>query len=74
MVTKFNWTRKERCMEKNKEKVISILNKHGIIGRKNKRKIIEDFKRELKCTEEEADKLYNDSMKKILLEKLEGNK
>ena len=61
-------------MEKNKEKIISILNKHGIIVIKNKIKIIEYFKRKLKCTEEEAYKLYNDSMKKILLEKLEGNK
>ena len=36
-----------------------ILNNHFIIGKNNKKKIIDDFKEKLKITEEEADDLYN---------------
>lgn len=36
-----------------------ILNNHFIIGRNNKKMIIEDFKEKLNLTDEEADNLYN---------------
>ena len=36
-----------------------IINKHFIIGKNNKKKIITDFKEKLSMTDEEADELYN---------------
>lgn len=36
-----------------------ILNNHFIIGKNNKKMIIEDFKEKLNLTDEEADNLYN---------------
>lgn len=36
-----------------------VLNKHFVIGKNNKEKIISDFKKELNITDEEANNLYN---------------
>lgn len=43
-----------------------ILEKHGIIGRKNKEKIIADFIKEMSLSKTDADNLYNDCMEIIL--------
>ncbi|MCM1371066.1 MAG: hypothetical protein NC181_04185 [Clostridium sp.] len=36
-----------------------ILNNHFIVGKNNKKKIVEDFKANLNLTDNEADNLYN---------------
>lgn len=36
-----------------------IINRHFIIGKNNKEKIITDFKEKLSITDKEADELYN---------------
>lgn len=43
-----------------------ILDSHGIIGRKNKEKIIADFIKEFNLDKEDANDLYNDCMEIIL--------
>ncbi len=43
-----------------------ILDKYGIIGRKNKEKIIADFVGKFDLSEKDADNLYNDCMEIIL--------
>lgn len=43
-----------------------ILDNHGIIGRKNKEKIIADFIKELNLDKRDANDLYNDCMEIIL--------
>ncbi len=40
----------------------NILEKHKIVGRKNKDKIIQDFMQELQIDRNEADELYNNCM------------
>lgn len=43
-----------------------ILDSHGIIGRKNKEKIIADFIKEFNFDKKDANDLYNDCMEIIL--------
>lgn len=43
-----------------------ILDSHGVIGRKNKEKIIADFIERINLNEKDADKLYNDCMEIIM--------
>lgn len=46
--------------------IYDILNKNGIVGRKNKEKIKEDFIKELNISESEANNLYNICMEIIM--------
>lgn len=46
--------------------IYDILNKNGIVGRKNKEKIKEDFIKELNISESEANKLYNICMEIVV--------
>lgn len=46
--------------------IYDILNKNGIIGRKNKEKIKEDFIKELNISKSEANNLYNICMEIVV--------
>lgn len=46
--------------------ISDILDTYGIIGRKNKKKIIKDFMEQLKIEYEEANELYNICMESVL--------
>ncbi len=46
--------------------IYDILEKHSIIGRKNKEKMKNDFMEELNVSEKEADEIYNISMELIM--------
>lgn len=46
--------------------IYDSLNKNGIVGRKNKEKIKEDFIKELNISESEANNLYNICMEIIM--------
>lgn len=46
--------------------IYDILNKNGVVGRKNKEKINEDFIKELNISESEANKLYNICMEIVV--------
>lgn len=46
--------------------IYDSLNKNGIVGRKNKEKIKEDFIKELNISESEANNLYNICMEIVV--------
>lgn len=58
--------RKTDYNDKQIEKIDIILNDHFIIGKNNKKKIINDFVSKLDIDMKEADKLYNTCMSIIM--------
>lgn len=59
LIKKTNY-KKEQCVL-----ICDILERHFIIGKKNKEKFVEDFKNELSLNEEDAENLYEISMEII---------